>query len=113
MTQLRRKVDFRTNLPVHVALAYDDGILKQDGRFGDYWVYTLEDERVMFVPPAVHDQIQKLHVSRGQPFTITKSSKWTGHRRVVEWTVGVPEEGSPPVPNGTPAPLRPECLPRT
>jgi hypothetical protein len=105
--QLRKKVEFKTNLPVQIALAYDNGILKQDGRFGDYWIYTLADERVMFVPPIVHDQIEKLHISRGQAFTITKQERRVGNKRVIEWlvddTVGTPAD----------EPARAECAPRT
>jgi len=85
--QLRKKVEFKTNLPVQIALAYDNGILKQDGRFGDYWIYTLADERVMFVPPVVHDKIKKLHITRGQAFTITKQEKRVGNKRVIEWLI--------------------------
>jgi hypothetical protein len=107
--QLRKKVDFKTNLPVQVALAYDDGILKQDGRYGDYWIYTLDDERVMFVPPAVHNQIKSLHITRGQKFIVTKQEKRVGHKRAIEWLVGFPgDEAEPSV-----SAAQPGCLPRT
>jgi hypothetical protein len=107
--QLRKKVEFKPNMPVQVALAYDNGILKQDGRFGDYWIYSLEDERVMFVPPVVHDQIEKLNISRGQPFRLTKQEKRVGNKRVIEWLVEAAEERTGEIT----APARAECSPRT
>ena len=106
--QLRKKVEFKTNLPVQVALAYDNGILKQDGRFGDYWIYTLADERVMFVPPIVHDQIEKLKIARGQAFSITKQEKRVGNKRVIEWLVDHTEG-----PEAADKPAHAECSPRT
>jgi hypothetical protein len=106
--QLRKKVEFKTNLPVQVALAYDNGILKQDGRFGDYWIYTLADERVMFVPPIVHDQIEKLKIARGQAFSITKQEKRVGNKRVIEWLVENTEG-----PEAADKPAHAECSPRT
>jgi len=107
--QLRKKVEFETNLPVQVALAYDDGILKQDGRYGDYWIYTLDDERVMFVPPAVHNQIKSLHITRGQKFTVTKQEKRVGHKRAIEWLVAFPEDEA----ELELATAQATCLPRT
>jgi hypothetical protein len=109
MAQLRKKVDFRTNVPVQVALAYDDGILKQDGRFGDYWIYSLQDERVMFVPPAVHEQIQKLHITRGQAFLVTKQEKRIGNKRAIEWMVEFPDDAA----EAQAGPSRAACSPRT
>jgi hypothetical protein len=105
--QLRKKVEFKTNLPVQIALAYDNGILKQDGRFGDYWIYTLADERVMFVPPIVHDQIEKLKIARGQAISITKQEKRVGNKRVIEWLV---EDGEA---TAAAEPAHAECSPRT
>jgi hypothetical protein len=109
MPQLRKKVDFRTNVPVQVALAYDDGILKQDGRFGDYWIYSLQDERVMFVPPPVHEQIQKLHITRGQAFLVTKQEKRIGNKRAIEWMVEFPEDPAKAQAGSS----RAACSPRT
>jgi hypothetical protein len=89
MASLREKVQFRMNQPVKVALAYEDGVFKQDDRFGDYWMYTLEDERIMFVPPVVHEQIKQRRIESGQTFTITKVSARCGHRRGLDWVVDV------------------------
>jgi hypothetical protein len=92
MVSLREKVQFRMNQPVRVALAYEDGVFKQDDRFGDYWMYTLEDERIMFVPPVVHEQIKQRRIESGQKFTITKVPARCGHRRGLDWVVDVGTE---------------------
>jgi hypothetical protein len=52
---MREKIAFQTNVPMTVALAYPDG-LQVEGRFGDQIMYTLTDERVMYVPPVVRNE---------------------------------------------------------
>jgi len=47
---MKDRVVFQTNVPVTAALAYADG-MNVEGRFGDQVMYTLSDERVMYVPP--------------------------------------------------------------
>ena len=53
---MKERVAFQTNVPVTVALAYPDGI-QVEGRYGDQVMYTLADERVMYVPPVVRSRI--------------------------------------------------------
>src|SRR5207302_4813009 len=89
MTTLSQKVFFRLNDPVAVALASDDGVLKE-GRFGPYWTYQLEDDRVMFVPPVVQQQIQQLGITQGQKFTITKTQERLNGLRGLRWVVTPP-----------------------
>jgi type I restriction-modification system DNA methylase subunit len=55
--------DFQTNVPESMALAFNDGITVE-GRYGDQVMYTLEDERVMYVPPIVQEQIKIFSASR-------------------------------------------------
>jgi hypothetical protein len=83
----REKLRFETNVPEVVALKFDDG-LDVEGRYGDQVMYTLEDDRVMYVPPAVRSKIQKLGIQRGDEMTICKREVKSGNRRGIEWQVG-------------------------
>ncbi len=112
---MKARVTFQTNVPVTVELAYPDGI-QVEGRFGDQVMYTLADERVMYVPPIVRTRISELGVGKGEPVTICKAEKREGTRRFVEWQVeraavngvSVPQNGNGVVhsaakPNGSAA----------
>jgi hypothetical protein len=83
---MRDKVTFATNVPQEVVLAFDEG-KEINGQFGDSVMYTLEGERVMFVPPIVRDRLDKLGVGRGDPVVICKAERVNGTRRRVEWKV--------------------------
>lgn len=83
---MKEKITFPTNTPVTVELAYADGI-QVEGRFGDQVMYTLADERVMYVPPIVRTQISELRVGQGESVTICKAERREGTRRFVEWKV--------------------------
>ena len=83
---MRQTLRFETNIPQAVALAFDDGIAVE-GRYGDQVMYTLEDERVMYVPPIVQEQIKRLKIQRGDPFQVVKREKKIGNRRSIEWAV--------------------------
>ena len=48
---------FSTNVPVEVALRRDSG-RRVEGRYGDQMLYTLADDRVMYVPVIVADRIR-------------------------------------------------------
>ena len=80
------KIQFHTNVPSEVALKYSDG-KDVTGQYGDQVLYTLTDDRVMYVPPIVRKQIQDLGIVKGEPFTITKAEKKNGTRRTIEWLV--------------------------
>ena len=83
---MREKVAFQTNAPVTVALAYTDGLQVQ-GRFGEQIMYTLTDERVMYVPPIVRRQLVDLGIQPGELFTICKAERKQGNHRAIEWKV--------------------------
>ena len=83
---MSEKVQFQTNLPIEVALKYDDG-KEVTGQYGDQVLYTLTDGRVMYVPPIVKKKIDELGIGRGELFTITKAEKKNGTRRTIEWVV--------------------------
>ncbi|MCE5311026.1 MAG: hypothetical protein LLG20_25590 [Acidobacteriales bacterium] len=77
---------FSTNLPVEVALRRDSG-RRVEGHYGDQMMYTLDDERVMYVPLLVSDRIRELDIRRGEPFEICKAEVKSGNRRWIEWQV--------------------------
>ena len=84
------KVQFQTNVPVEVALKYNDG-KEVNGQYGDQVLYTLTDGRVMYVPPIVKRRIDELGIARGELFTLTKAEKKNGTRRTIEWLVAAGE----------------------
>ena len=86
------KVQFQTNVPVEVALKYNDG-KEVNGQYGDQVLYTLTDGRVMYVPPIVKRRIDELGIGRGELFTLTKAEKKNGTRRTIEWLVAAGEGG--------------------
>ena len=83
---MRERIAFQTNVPMTVALAYPDG-LQVEGRFGDQIMYTLTDERVMYVPPVVRNKLVDLAIQPGELFTICKAERKEGNRRFIEWQV--------------------------
>jgi hypothetical protein len=89
---MSEKVQFQTNVPIEVALKYNDG-KEVTGQYGDQVLYTLTDGRVMYVPPIVKKKIDALGIGRGELFTITKAEKKNGTRRTIEWVVGANENG--------------------
>jgi hypothetical protein len=48
-------------------------------------MYTLADERVMYVPPVVRTKLLELGIQLGEPFTICKAEREEGNRRFIEW----------------------------
>jgi hypothetical protein len=102
---MKEKVVFQTNVPVTAALAYPDG-MKVEGRYGDQVMYSLTDDRVMYVPPIVRDKLVELGIRRNDPFSICKAEQRDGNRRSIQWTVKriPPEQPSTgdPVHAGTP-----------
>lgn len=81
---MKERIVFQTNVPVTAALAYPDGI-KVEGRYGDQVMYTLTDERVMYVPPIVRTKVTELGIGKNEPFSICKSERRDGNRRFIEW----------------------------
>jgi hypothetical protein len=111
---MRERIAFQTNVPVTVALAYADG-LQVEGRFGDQILYTLADERVMYVPPLVRSKLVELGVQPREPFTICKAERREGNRRFIEWQVnkdsnsnGLPHSETPLVNGKTNGPDTPK-----
>ena len=77
---------FNTNTPVEIALRCDDG-KRVDGRYGEQVMYTLEDDRVMYVPPIVAKQIHELGIKALEVFEICKAELRDENKRWIEWHV--------------------------
>lgn len=67
---------FETNVPVEVALRFSDG-KHVEGRYGDQVMYSLADERIIYVPPIVERKIQELQIERWRS---------AGQRALAIWT---------------------------
>jgi hypothetical protein len=67
-------------------------------------MYTLADERVMYVPPVVRTKLVELGIQPREPFNICKAERKEGNRRFIEWQVNkesdsndLPPPEKPPV----------------
>lgn len=83
---MRDALRFQTNVPETVALAFDEGKPVQ-GRYGDQILYTLEDDRVTYVPLIVDAKRRELGIRKGEEFVICKREATEGTRRVIRWEV--------------------------
>jgi hypothetical protein len=77
---------FNPNQPVAVALRWGDG-KRVEGRYGEQIMYALDDDRVMYVPPAVASQIRELGIRAREAFEICKAELHEENRRWIEWRV--------------------------
>ena len=82
---------FNTNAPVEVALRWDDG-KRVEGRYGEQVMYSLEGDRVMYVPPVVAQQIRELGIRAREIFEICKAELREENKRWIEWRVRRIEE---------------------
>ena len=78
------------NVPTELALQFSTG-LNVSGQFGPQVLFTLTNNRRLYVPEAVGREIASLTLAPGQPFIITKAQKqgqrgfdWTVERKPVE-----------------------------
>ena len=90
---------FNTNTPVEVALRWEDG-REVEGRYGLQVMYTLADQRVIYVPPIVAQQIRELGIRQGERFEICKAEARQGERRWIEWQVRRLESPQQPASSG-------------
>jgi hypothetical protein len=86
---------FNTNSPVEVALRWDDG-KRVEGRYGEQLMYTLNDDRVMYVPPVVGQRIRELGIRAREAFEICKAELREENKRWIEWRVRRIEESRHP-----------------
>ena len=86
---------FNTNTPVEIALRRDDG-KRVEGRYGEQIMYTLEGDRVMYVPPLVAQRIRELGIRPREIFEICKAELREENKRWIEWRVRRIEEPRQP-----------------
>jgi hypothetical protein len=83
MTQIVR---FDMNVPIDLTLKYTAG-KTVEGRYGNRVMYTLADNRVMYLAPIVASRISQLGIEAGELFQICKLEKREGQRKFIEWRV--------------------------
>jgi hypothetical protein len=84
MTEILR---FEMNVPTEVALKYAGPGKPIEGRYGNRVMYTLADNRVMYVAPIVASRISDLGIRPGEVFQVCKQQKRQGQRKYIEWQV--------------------------
>lgn len=107
----REVVEFPTNEPVTVALKY--GHAKTvSSQYGERFMFSLADGRVMFLAPEVGSKIEALGINVRENFTITR--KWDEQKSLTTWDVarlaGEQPNGTfvvPSAPEGTVTPKPP------
>jgi len=82
----REKVLFPANQPVRIQLEDGDGQL-QAGAYGDQYRYWLTRNQIVWLEPAVHEQIQATTARPFDVYQITKSESRKGTRRIITWHV--------------------------
>jgi len=86
---------FNTNTPVELSLRFDEG-KRVEGRYGEQFMFTLEGDRVMYVPPVVANQIRQLGIKAREAFEICKAELRDDNKRWIEWRVKRIEEPRQP-----------------
>ena len=90
---------FNANNPVELALRWNDG-KRVDGRYGEQVMFTLDDDRVMYVPPVVAKQIRDLGIRAREVFEICKAELREDNKRWIEWHVKKLEQPRHPASSG-------------
>ena len=75
---------FQANIPEEVALKFDDG-KAVEGRYGDQVLYTLTDDRVMYLPPIAAKRITDLRIRKNELMSVCKQEVARGQKRSIEW----------------------------
>src|SRR6476469_3852321 len=81
---MKEIVKFVVNAPVEVTLQSEAGKHVQ-GRYGDQVMYSLLDNRVMYVPPYVEQRFRELAIGVGEPLLLCKVKDRNRNR--TEWSV--------------------------
>jgi hypothetical protein len=102
----RDVVEFALNVPVTVALKYGQGKIVSS-QYGERVLFTLVDNRVMFLDPATAGRIEAAGINVRENFTITQ--KWDGVKGSPRtWEVarlaGEQPNGTLAIPNAPPSP---------
>src|ERR1017187_2636003 len=91
-------VKFPINTPVEVTLQ-DEAGKWVEGRYGDQVMYSLLDNRVMYVPPYVEKRFQELAIGVGEPLVLCKQQVKDSKR--TEWSVRRAPQQPPMSASGT------------
>src|ERR1035438_7026366 len=83
---MKEVVKLPINTPVEVTLQFEDG-KRVEGRYGDQVMYSLTDNRVMYVPLYVEQRLQELAIGAGEPLLLCKKVVKDGSRNRTEWSV--------------------------
>ena len=83
---MKEIVKFPINTPVEVTLQFEDG-KRVEGRYGDQVMYSLADNRVMYVPLYVEQRFRELAIGAGEPLLLCKKVVKDGSRNRTEWSV--------------------------
>src|SRR5450759_5630696 len=83
---MKEIVKFEINTPVEVALKTAVGERVQ-GRYGEQVMYSLLDNRIMYVPPYVEQRFRELAIGAGEPLLLCKREVKEGNRNRTEWSV--------------------------
>src|ERR1039458_2077998 len=92
-------VKFQINTPVEVTLRDESG-KRVEGRYGEQVMYSLLDNRVMYVPLYVEQRFQELAIAAGEPLVLCKQrdgrnrTEWSAKRAPLQLSMA---------PNGTSA----------
>src|SRR5450631_2856557 len=79
-------VRFENNTPVEVTLQYEAG-KRVEGRYGEQVMYSLLDNRIMYVPPYVEQRFRELAIGAGEPLLLCKQQTKDGNRNRTQWSV--------------------------
>jgi hypothetical protein len=85
---------FQTNVPEFVALQFAEGLPVSSKFSGDQVMYTLTDDRRMYLPPIVADKIRAAGITAGECFSICKREVKSGNRRTVEYQIETAASGN-------------------
>src|ERR1035438_9393947 len=96
-------VKFQINTPVEVTLRDESG-KRVEGRYGEQVMFSLLDNRVMYVPPYVEQRFQELAIGAGEPLLLCKQHVKDGNRNKTEWNVRRAPQQPFASSNGTAAP---------
>jgi hypothetical protein len=77
---------FETNVPAEIRLRNEAGVTVA-GRYSDRVMYTLDDNRRMYVAPFVAKRISEMGIRAGEPFKICKRHVKNGRSKTVDWLI--------------------------
>ena len=91
---MAESVKFKTNVPERVALKFADGLAVTSQFSGDQVMFTLTDDRKMYLPPVVADKISAAGIRAGEAFSIVKAEVKQGNRRAIEYQIETAASGA-------------------